>query len=167
MDSLGADYWVYGALIPIGRGKFIQWEGLSPEDLVKAYKLILNGSKFAKNVTVLKSLAGVTPLNPPLSKPTARCGAVNFQIQIHTNGDVYPCVFLREERFKLGNIFQQSLRDILSSPLAEYFRVGIDNPEQDKYNLVDPKCRECILYQRGTVTHFAKLFPETSIALET
>ena len=159
VDSLGADYWVYGALIPIGRGKFIQWEGLSPEDLVKAYKLILNGSKFAKNVTVLKSLAGVTPLNPPLSKPTARCGAVNFQIQIHTNGDVYPCVFLREKRFKLGNIFQQSLRDILSSPLAKYFRVGIDNPEQDKYNLVDPKCRNCILYQKGYCNTFCKAIP--------
>jgi len=159
VDSLNADYWVYGALIPVGRGRFVQWEGLSPNDLVKVYNLVLQGSKFAKKVTVLRSLAGVTPLDPPLERPTARCGAVNFQIQIHTNGDVYPCVFLREERFKLGNIFEKPLKEILSSPLAEYFRVGIDNPEQDVYNLVDSECRNCILYKKGYCNTFCKAIP--------
>ncbi len=159
VDSLGADSWVYGALIPIGRGKFIKSEGLSPNELVEAYHLIIQGSKQANSVTVLKSLAGVTPLDPPPTKPTARCGAVNFQIQIHTNGDVYPCVFLREERFKLGNIFQNSLKEILASPLAEYFRIGIDNPEGDKFNLVDPECRQCILYKEGYCNTFCKAIP--------
>ena len=161
MDELDVDYWVHGSLVCIGRGRFFLEECLTPEELVECYNLILKGAKMATRVKVLKTLAGVTPIEPKSIRPTCRCGAVNFQIQIHVNGDVYPCVFLRDQQFKLGNVFRQSLSEILDSPKAWYFKRDVDLEERDVYGLVSAECRECIVHKAGFCNTFCKAYPHT------
>lgn len=63
------------------------------------------------------------------------CGAGRGFISVASDGNVYPCHMLQDERYKLGNILKEELRDILSCKTAEDFRaINADT---------NTKCKEC------------------------
>lgn len=159
--DLEVDFLVYGELIPLGRGSFVDNEVLTCEELVEVYKTILATREPIETedsqTHVIGSLAWVTPLWPrPLNK-TARCSAINFQIQIHSDGSVYPCVFLRDKRFLLGNVLTQNLADLLNTPIAKYFKKDID--ENDVFGLIPSHCKTCNIYLEGRCNAFCKANP--------
>ncbi len=58
-----------------------------------------------------------------ISDKDYRCPAGTAKISIMPDGSVYPCYLLfRFNEFKLGNIFEDSLKDILNSPVLEFFK---------------------------------------------
>ncbi|TFH61474.1 MAG: radical SAM protein [Candidatus Zixiibacteriota bacterium] len=73
---------------------------------------------------------------PPPAYDFHQCKAGVDAFYIASNGDVYPCTSLIFDRFKVGNVREQSLDDILSSPkmteIASYPRENIEG-----------HCREC------------------------
>ncbi|MCB2172235.1 radical SAM protein [archaeon] len=69
---------------------------------------------------------------------TLKCSAASESVYIDTVGDVYPCLIMNQ---KLGNIYQNSLEDILASPSAWEAREIIQN-------LDCPTCwLECEVYR--------------------
>ena len=67
-----------------------------------------------------------------------RCHALRRQIAILADGTVVPCCLDSEGKIPLGNIFEKSISEILSSPLAEEMKRGF---EQGR--LVHPLCQKC------------------------
>jgi len=59
-------------------------------------------------------------------KRTLPCSAADESVFIDTYGDVYPCIVMNQ---KLGNIHENSLKDILSSPSAHEARDKISRLE--------------------------------------
>ncbi len=58
-----------------------------------------------------------------ISEKDYRCPAGTTKISIMPDGSVYPCyLFFRFNEFKLGNIFEDSLKDILNSPALDFFK---------------------------------------------
>lgn len=55
---------------------------------------------------------------------------------IEHNGDLYPCDHFVYPKYKLGNITETSIRDMMSSPLQTRFGI-------DKHNLLPSQCRHC------------------------
>ena len=72
-----------------------------------------------------------------------RCHGLLRQIAILVDGTVVPCCLDSEGEIALGNIFEKSISDILSSPLAieiiEGFRTG---------RMVHPVCKKCSYARR-------------------
>jgi radical SAM protein with 4Fe4S-binding SPASM domain len=85
-----------------------------------------------------------------------KCEAGEKLISIAANGDVYPCHMLHYEKLRFGNILNQSLKEILNSPMATYFRnLKVDNFERCKdceYKyLCGGGCRAHAFYNSGTL----------------
>ena len=71
-------------------------------------------------------------LSPPSCTFRRRCG---IYVVIEHNGDVYPCDFFVEPRWKLGNLMERSLRTLSESPRQrEFANLKAQLP---------PVCREC------------------------
>ncbi len=52
-----------------------------------------------------------------------RCPAGTAKLSVLPDGSVYPCyLFFRRPEFRLGNILTESFKDILESPILNYFR---------------------------------------------
>lgn len=54
---------------------------------------------------------------------------------VEYNGDVYPCDFFVEEPWRLGNLMETSLKDIITGPKAKSFNLRKSNDH--------PMCMEC------------------------
>ena len=67
-----------------------------------------------------------------------RCRALRDQIAVLSDGTVVPCCLDHEGTLALGNLFRQTLSDILASPLARAMREGFEKGER-----AAPLCRRC------------------------
>jgi len=73
-------------------------------------------------------------------------------ITIEWNGDVYPCDFFVEDRYRMGNVRDQTLSQMLQGPEFRSFVNGAES--------VPPMCRECELLSychAGCFRHRQKL----------
>ncbi|MBM9503135.1 radical SAM/SPASM domain-containing protein [Actinacidiphila acididurans] len=68
---------------------------------------------------------------------TRRCHAGAFNVSIADTGDVYPCHLFHKDRFRLGNIFEQSFDEIF---FGERNRAYVDSMDVEANNDV---CRSC------------------------
>ncbi|RLG76772.1 MAG: hypothetical protein DRO12_03880 [Thermoprotei archaeon] len=147
--SLGAQYYLWGPLVPCGRGTRLMNLVPSTEDLMRLYTTLLKKkSELAGKITILTNVPGVTTIK--LLKPTMKCGAVNYYITVHPNGDVFPCLYLRDPEFKMGNLLESDLDYVLNSPVSLFFK-EIDSIVKliSKFLKVDGKCLHCELFKRG------------------
>lgn len=70
-----------------------------------------------------------------------RCPVGTTKLSIMPDGSVYPCYLLfRFEQFKLGNIFKDTLEDILNSPRLEFFKRFSRNPCARKDCALHSRC---------------------------
>lgn len=139
--EVGASAWVWSPLNPIGRGAKIPEEVLRKEDLIDLHYKLKDIVSRKKKIQILTYVPGVTPLN--IGKKTKRCGAITYYIDVRANGDVYPCTYLRDSKFKLGNILHSDMKTILNSPIARFLKTDID-----KLPPID-ECDSCPVYQKG------------------
>lgn len=71
-----------------------------------------------------------------------RCPAGTEKITIMPDGSAYPCYLLAKfKEFKIGNIFEDSLLEILSSPKLEIFKTYDGNICNNKICIYYEKCR--------------------------
>ncbi len=140
--DLGVHAWVWSPLFPCGRGFIHKDLMLEPKDMVKLHYILSEKARELEDrLLILSYTPGVTPMK--MQKPTLRCGAVNYYLQLMPNGDVYPCSYFRWKKYKLGNLLNEDLEEILNKPIAKYFTVEIDK------QLPKGKCRDCILFKKG------------------
>jgi len=139
--EVGASAWVWSPLYPVGRGAKAFGEVLKKEDLITLHYKLKDIASRIKKIQILTYVPGVTPLY--MGERTKRCGAVNYYINVRPNGDVYPCTYLRDSKFKLGNILHSDIDTILNTPLARFLKTDIDRlPPIDA-------CDSCPLYLKG------------------
>jgi len=106
--------------------------GYSSNEFIKFYtkaldyiiKLNIRGKEFKEryaNFFLTKILTDKEPNNMDLRSP---CGAGIGQLAYNYNGDVYTCdegrmvSMMGDESFKLGNVFENNYKDIVSSPIV-------------------------------------------------
>ncbi len=64
-----------------------------------------------------------------ISKGSYRCPAGTKKLSVMPDGSVYPCyLFFRSKEFRLGNLLEDEMEEILHSPVLEQFKVFSDNP---------------------------------------
>ncbi len=82
------------------------------------------------------------------AQPTdiGRCHALKRQIAVLADGTVVPCCLDSEGKIPLGNIFSESLSDILSGECALAMKKGFDSGR-----MVHPVCKTCTYARRFTV----------------
>lgn len=66
------------------------------------------------------------------------CYALRNQIGVHVDGTVVPCCLDHDGSVRLGNLFEQSLSDILSSPRATALYEGFS-----RHRATEELCRKC------------------------
>ena len=62
-----------------------------------------------------------TPLDLAHISFRTSCGAGKNMISIDALGDVYPCNIMQNSEYRLGNIFEKDLEDMLKSPINRRF----------------------------------------------
>lgn len=82
------------------------------------------------------------------AEPTdiGRCHALKRQIAVLADGTVVPCCLDSEGKIPLGNIFSESLSDILSGECALAMKKGFDSGR-----MVHPVCKTCTYARRFAV----------------
>ncbi|MCW4014275.1 MAG: radical SAM protein [Candidatus Bathyarchaeota archaeon] len=117
-----------------------QQDALSPEQIIPYLDYIAINLKNQKGV--LRSVTNLAYINGAKNfikgDRSLTCSAASESVYIDTVGDVYPCLVMNQ---RLGNIYQNSLEDILASPSAWEARERIQN-------LDCPNCwLECEVYR--------------------
>ena len=75
----------------------------------------------------------------PIPAPQeAFCYALRNQVGVLVDGTVVPCCLDHDGDIALGNLFHQSLDDILASPRARAIYDGFT-----RHEAVEPLCRRC------------------------
>ena len=82
------------------------------------------------------TLANYCGMNPGTCVYSETCGA---NAVMERNGDIYPCDHFVYPRYKLGNVKESSLREIVSSENAARFGI-------DKRNALSAQCLRCEYY---------------------
>lgn len=82
------------------------------------------------------TLANYCGMNPGTCVYSETCGA---NAVMERNGDIYPCDHFVYPRYKLGNVKESSLREIVSSENAARFGI-------DKRNALPAQCLRCEYY---------------------
>lgn len=83
------------------------------------------------------------------------CRGLRDHLAILVDGTVVPCCLDGEGRLALGNIFTQSLAEILDSPRAIRMREGLGHQW-----LLEPLCRRCSYRQRFASPSLRHQYPE-------
>lgn len=160
--DLGADVWAFAPMIPMGRGKENTGLELSPEQMVEAHQKVDQLQADREDIGVMSVMVGLSTLSNTKSS-TARCSACNYKIFIHPGVETYPCIFLRQQEHKLGNILEEPLEQILSTSRAKYFIEDVDNSDADTpYDMIDEECKSCILMKEGVCNAYCKAVPKES-----
>ena len=105
-------------------------------------KLRLTGRDYYETLSKIPRFVpyvGLLPIakNRGKNQILPKCGMADGMLSISCSGNVYPCNNLHNQKYKLGNIFEQSLTEIYNSPVAEKI----------KYHTVNEidSCRKCDL----------------------
>lgn len=139
--DIGASCFAYFNFIPVGRGKGIAKNDITPEDREKLL-LLLNEYIQSGRIGIISTspqFGRVCLANSPvytgriaathcgsgsgekarvIAKYLGGCGAGRTYVSIQPNGDITPCVYMPE--FKMGNIRKESIKEIIDkSPLWE------------------------------------------------
>jgi len=77
--------------------------------------------------------------NAPILQEDGFCYGLRDQIGILSDGTVVPCCLDHDGDIPLGNLFEQSLEEILSSPRAKAIYNGFTS-----HKCVDPLCKRCM-----------------------
>ena len=126
-----------------GRAKNL-WEALGADVATEDYEIFYDEvqelwQSKSTSVQISCGLSGFM-LNIPdeISGDDIWC-PVGEKIVVATNGDIFPCVLMMREEFKLGNIFYQNLTEIMKS--KEMFRICKELAER-KTKI--EKCSSCL-----------------------
>lgn len=83
----------------------------------------INGREYYE---ALANVEGVSPMGGFASilervrgRGVTKCAMADAEISISENGDVYPCQMMTDEQFKGGNIFENSISEILNSDIFQ------------------------------------------------
>jgi radical SAM protein with 4Fe4S-binding SPASM domain len=139
----------YGARLAL-QPLFKAGRGIAADDLA------LTGAEYYRALAVVEGVAPMGALDVRLKslrgRGVRRCAMAEREISIAETGEVYPCQLLHEERFRAGNIRQQSLREIYakSAVLARMRQISVDTL---------PKCSSCaVRYLCGGACRARDLF---------
>lgn len=126
--SLEADSWRINRYRPTGRKEMIEKLKLDKNTLKRVYEYFASlGGSISIPDPVFRSFSG-----RPGAFPGCPCGTYSFRI--HPNGEVSPCVYLKESG---GNIKTASIKEIMESPVFKSIR----NREPMG------KCKDCSSYE--------------------
>lgn len=79
----------------------------------------------------------------PLQGDRGRCHGMKGHVGIHADGTVVPCCLDKEAIINLGNVFENSLDEILSSDRAQKMKAGFE-----RGILVEDLCQRCTYINR-------------------
>ncbi|CAH1234192.1 MULTISPECIES: radical SAM/SPASM domain-containing protein [Vibrio harveyi group] len=134
----------YSPMVPTGRGKYNK-------------NILPNYKSLAIKVNEIDS-SGKSSFfsNEKIDSGRTTCGLAGNSTYINSQGDVYPCNMLKDEEFKLGNLNENSLVEILDGKRANEIRVSVDDIEickdcDIKY-FCGGVCRAAALSTNGTLT---------------
>ena len=87
---------------------------------------------------------------------TTKCAMADAEISISENGDVYPCQMMTDEQFKGGNIYENSISEILNSDIFQKLITFSSKTNEDCKIcpiklLCGGACRARSFYQTGDV----------------
>ncbi|MDD2492412.1 MAG: radical SAM/SPASM domain-containing protein [Bacilli bacterium] len=104
-----------------------------------AKKIIIGDKSIIDNVYISSDEEFVWPsMDLPYLSDVGRCLGTRDQIAILTNGDVVPCCLDAEGIIKFGNIFDESLTNILAKPRFLEMKKGFENGK-----IVEELCQKC------------------------
>ena len=132
-----------------GTGTRVEWQFIvmsnNEHELHKARQMAKKiGIPFIAK-TFAESVPALVPRNPKyqrnlLSKP---CTDIYRTIAVFWNGDVVPCCYDLEGKEIMGNLGEQTLSEIWSSPRYAAFRDRVDNAQHDPEG--EPElCKSCL-----------------------
>ena len=105
----------------------------------RPWSLCHDGWKVAENIFVEYGRMFEWPEGEkPENGEEAFCYALRNQIGVLVDGTVVPCCLDSAGAIKLGNLFEQSLDEVLASPRARAIYDGFT-----KHKAVEPLCRRC------------------------
>ena len=106
----------------------------------RPWSLCHDGWKVAENIFVEYGRMFEWPEGekPENGEEEAFCYALRNQIGVLVDGTVVPCCLDSAGAIKLGNLFEQSLDEVLASPRARAIYDGFT-----KHKAVEPLCRRC------------------------
>ncbi len=100
--------------------------------------------KLKENLYINQDIEFVWPnLNNEIINQNGRCLAIKEQLAILVNGDVVPCCIDSEGNIVLGNIYNQTISEILKSDKAQKMLLGFQNNE-----LCEELCKRCGFLKR-------------------
>lgn len=104
-----------------GKSRSKNLKHISSSELIPIYKKILNKNKEYKYLLQKDSVTlTIKSLINPIKKEC--CSVKNNSLYIDSNGDIYPCNLLINEKFKYGNIKTDRLKNILETHKINEFR---------------------------------------------
>ena len=77
-------------------------------------------------------------LNSNIISETGKCFGLRNQIAILVNGDIVPCCLDQEADIKLGNIFENTIEEVLSKNISKEIIQGFE-----AHKLINPLCKRC------------------------
>ena len=86
-------------------------------------------------------------------------GSCPANIVIEADGSAYPCDFYVLDEYRMGNITDCSIGELLDSDVSHRFR--------ERANKIDEKCKKCRFFRlcRGGCARFREPFGETGLQL--
>lgn len=104
------------------------------EDILKSFSLVLN--KYYKNTNTTKIVQDpiAVPWGNKILKDIFKdfdfvCPAARTAIEIDSRGNIYPCPYLHNNDFNMGNLFQDEYINIWNSNKTSQFREPNDNSD--------------------------------------
>jgi radical SAM protein with 4Fe4S-binding SPASM domain len=160
LEQLGVSCHSYFYLSPYGRGESLRPFVLSPEEWYDFYVMTINSNHNRKiKIKIQKAYLGIDDKNERLCRILLK-----NNIHIDIKGDVYPCVFLKDSKYSLGNLEKNSLNNILQNKQTWdilikkivkkecYFKttcslgcIGISIMEGNNYKNCDSRCHNKVI----------------------
>lgn len=99
--------------------------------------------KIKNNIYVDKDYEFIWPTISNNKNNKGTCLGTRTHIAILSNGDVIPCCLDSNANIKLGNIFQDSLEDIINNRLFQNIKIGFQNNQ-----IICDLCKSCTYRER-------------------
>jgi len=132
LESEGVDDFALERLIPEGRGRHLEDQLLSPEELRSLYERVYDIAVKTQNIRILMHRPLFTLVAPEDPDAGALCSVGNNALTIMPDGTVYPC---RRLPIPIGNILTDGLFSIWYDSEVLW---NIRNPAN-----IGGKCRHC------------------------